>query len=68
MKKEHGYLKSCWDQCLANKIQIPATKLKDSYGKWTTSGKLLSLIDDEEETQSDQEMPPAETFDSNDEP
>ena len=68
IKKEHSYLKSCWDQCLADEIQIPATKLKDNYGKWTTSGKLLSLIDDEEETQSDQEMPPAEPFDSNDEP
>ena len=70
IKKEHGYLKSCWDQRLANEIQIPATKLKDNYGKWMTSGKLLSLliIDDEEETQSDQEMPPAEPFDSHDEP
>ena len=29
---------------------------------------LWEIIDDEEETQSDQEMPPAEPFDSHDEP
>lgn len=43
IRKEEEYLKICWEECIDRGTQIPATKLRDSNGKWRICDKCLAI-------------------------
>lgn len=45
IKKEQEYLDASWTNCLESKVKIPATKLRDSEGRWHVPGICCSFKD-----------------------
>ena len=41
IKNEQKYLMTCWGQCIEKGVALPATKARDSNGRWNVSERCL---------------------------
>lgn len=55
IRAEQQYIQRCWEECIETSIKIPATKLRDSTGKWKTSDVCLSSQTEKEEVHDEED-------------